>query len=74
MKRAALQERVVFNLFQTAGSTQALLVTRGDVAGRGLSFGFGLCAFEDDDVSRHDENVLRGRIYTLFFIIVKRNR
>ena len=74
MKRTALQERIVLNLFQAAGSTQAFFIARGDVAGRRLSFGFGLGAFEDDDVSWHDENVLRGRIYTLFFIIVKRNR
>ena len=67
MKRAALQERIVLNLFQAAGSTQAFFITRGDVAGRRLSFGFSLGAFED-------ENVLRGRIYTLFFVIVKRNR
>ena len=66
VKSAALQERIILNLFQTVRRTQALFVTRGDVAGRRLSFGFGLGAFEDDDVSRHDEYKFREKgFYTI---------
>ena len=53
MQSATLQEWVVFNLFQTTRSADALLVAGGNVAGGRTAFGFGFRAFEDDDIARH---------------------
>ena len=58
MKSAALEVGVKLNLLQTTGGTLALLVTSGDVARGGLTLCLGLCAFQDDDISRHICNVV----------------
>ena len=58
MKSATLQVGVELNLLQTAGRTLALLVAGGHVTGRGLTLGLGLRAFQDDDISRHNCDVV----------------
>ena len=58
MQRAALQVGVELNLLQTAGSTLALFVASGDVARGGLTLCLSLGAFQDDDISRHNCDVV----------------
>ena len=58
VQSAALQVRVELNLLQTAGGTLALLVTSGDIARGGLTFCLSLGAFQDDDISRHNCDVV----------------
>ena len=58
MQRAALQVGVELNLLQTAGGTLALLVTGGNVARGGLTLSLSFCAFQDDDISRHNCDVV----------------
>ncbi len=53
MKGAALEEVVKLHFLKTAGSTDALLVSCGHVAGGRLTFSLGFRAFEDDDIAGH---------------------
>jgi hypothetical protein len=54
MKSAALQERIVFFLFQSAWSVEALFVTRGDITRSRFAFRFRLRALNSNDIPRHD--------------------
>ena len=54
VKRTALQERIVFFLFQSTRRVEALFVTRGDITRSGLTFRFRLRALNSNDVPRHD--------------------
>ena len=58
MQRAALEVGVKLNLLQTTGGTLTLLITGGHVARGGLTLGLGLRAFQDDDISRHNCDVV----------------
>ncbi len=53
VKGATLEEVVELNLFQTTWGVQALLIAGCNVAGSLLTFGLGLRAFQNDDISRH---------------------
>ena len=53
MKRAAAQMVIEFRLLQSARSTEAFLVARGDVSGGRLALRACFRAFQNDDISRH---------------------
>jgi hypothetical protein len=54
MKSAALQERIVFLLFQTTWRVKALFVTRGDITRSRFAFRFRFRALNCNDIPRHD--------------------
>ena len=58
VQSTTLQEGVELNLLQTTGGTLALLVASGDVARGGLTLCLSLGAFQDDDISRHNCDVV----------------
>ena len=53
MKRALFHIRVEFDLLKTAGRTNALFITRGDIARRDSSGWTGFCALENNDIAGH---------------------
>lgn len=55
MKSAPLQERVEFDLLETAGSPETLLIPGRHIDRLLLAFGFRLSAFENNDVAWHDK-------------------
>ena len=54
MKSVALQERIVFLLFQTTWRVEAFFVTGGDVTRSRFAFRFRLRALNCNDIPRHD--------------------
>jgi hypothetical protein len=54
MKGAALEERIVFFLFQSTWRVEALFVTRGDIARSRFAFRLRLRALNSNDIPRHD--------------------
>ena len=58
VQSAALQEGVELNLLQTTGGALALLVTSRYIARGGFTLCLGFCAFQDDDISRHNCDVV----------------
>jgi hypothetical protein len=54
MKGAALQERIVFFLFQSTWRVEALFVTRGDITRSRFAFSLRLRALNSNDIPRHD--------------------
>jgi hypothetical protein len=54
MKSAALQERIVFFLFQSTWRVEAFFVTRGDITRSRFAFRFRLRALNSNDVPGHE--------------------
>jgi hypothetical protein len=54
MEGTAIQERIVFFLLKTTGSTEALFVTSAGVTGGRLALGLSLGAFQNDNIAWHN--------------------
>jgi len=54
VKSAALEEGVVFLLFKTTRSIEALFVAGAGVTGGRFAFGLGLSAFQNNNVAWHN--------------------
>ena len=61
MKSAALQERIILLLFETARSSETLFVTSARITGGWLPLGLGLSAFQNDDIAWHNLRKIRNQ-------------